>query len=257
MKRNMVMCTVTQITLIFLALNMCVSTALPSVDGWYEAEAPENILYNIWGDGGRTKCGSTCVGEIKEGDVCCSNGYKITQLLGRCDTRASSGGTIACKNGEGATVGASVTFTGVNVAESGEYNVTWWYHCGLYDNWNDHDCGGLPVPSWMTYYNPNAKPQPGCRPHVISVNGNVTQSPTGEHYWQFPCFGGSWDILHTATTTLTLTKGTNTIQLAAPRIGDLDAADIDAMHVQNVGFGNTPLVVAPREFAGDGRKFGK
>lgn len=222
-------------------------------DAWYEAEASANILFNILGAGGRTKCSTTCTGSPKEGDACCMGGYKITQLLGRCDTRASSANTKACRDDQGPG-GAGVTFVGVKVPKAGTYDITWWYHAGGNDNWNDHDCGGKPAPVWMTYFNPNANPQPGCRPHLIAVNGKEVDGPKGERYWQFPVFGGSWDILHAATTTLTLAEGINTVQLAAPRIGDLDAVDIDAIHVQAADRGNLPKVVAPTVYAGDGRK---
>ncbi len=223
------------------------------VDAWYEAEAPGNILFNILGAGGRTKCSTTCTGAPKEGSICCMGGYKITQLLGRCNTKAASSNTKACLNDQGPG-GAGVTFTGVKIPKAGSYDVTWWYHAGSFDNWNDHDCGGKPAPAWMTYFNPNANPQPGCRPHLIAVNGKEVDGSQGERFWQFPVYGGSWDVLHAATTTLTLAAGENTVQLAAPRIGDLDAVDIDAIHVQTADKGEPPKVVAPTALAGDGRK---
>jgi hypothetical protein len=151
--------------------------------------------------------------------------------------------------------GGGVTFTAVTVPVAGTYDITWWYHCGLYDNWNDHDCGGTPVPTWMTYFTPTANPQPGCRPHLIAVNGTQVDGPNHTTpYWQFPCFGGTWDIIHAATTSLTLAAGKNTIRLGAPHIADLDGVDIDAIHVTASGKGTPPRVVEPRAGAGDGRK---
>jgi len=135
------------------------------------------------------------------------------------------------------------------------YDVTWWYHCGLYDNWHDNNCGGPPYPAWMSFYNATANPQPGCRPHLISVNG--TQVDGADHttpFWQFPCFGGSWEILHASTTPLTLAAGANKIRIGAPHIPDLDGVDVDAIHVTPVGMGTSPRIPEPRAIAGDNNR---
>ena len=169
---------------------------------------------------------------------CCSGGGELRQLLGRGGTNNAGGG---------------VTFKNITVPSDGMYDVVRWFHCGLDDNWHDNNCGGAPYPEWMSFYNPNANPQPGCRPHLIAVNG--VQQDGADHktpFWQFPCFGGGWDIMHVATTPLHLTAGKNQIRLGAPHIADLDGVDIDAIHVVSAGKGTAPVVPEPRAIAGDG-----
>jgi hypothetical protein len=171
------------------------------------------------------------------GASCYSGGAEVKNLLGRGGTNNAGGG---------------VTFVGVTVPTAGVYDVTWWYHCGSYDNWHDNNCGGGPYPTWMSWYNPNANPQPGCRPHLIAVNG--TQVDGADHstpFWQFPCFGGSWDVIRAATTPLTLAAGKNNIRIGGPHIADLDGADIDAMHVSAEDAGTAPRILAPFAIAGD------
>lgn len=210
-----------------------------AVDIWYEAEAPGNTVDNgAVIQKGYAKCAS--VAATVEGATCASGGGEIRQLLGRGGTNDAGGG---------------VTMADVTVPSAGMYDVTWWYHCGLYDNWHDNNCGGAPYPAWMSFYNPSANPQPGCRPHLLAVNG--TQVDGDDHstpFWQFPCFGGSWSILHAATTPLELAAGSNKIRIGAPHIADLDAVDVDAIHVTAVGKGTAPRILAPRAIAGDNNR---
>src|SRR5205085_2444732 len=87
-----------------------------AVDLWYEAEAPENVIDN----GAQLAKGlKSCGGPsgVVEGASCASGGGEAKQLLGRGGTNNAGGG---------------VTFTGVTVPAAGAYDVTWWYHCGLY-----------------------------------------------------------------------------------------------------------------------------
>jgi hypothetical protein len=196
------------------------------VDLWYEAESTDNELYNVKP---KTDCTPTCDPNPKEGDSCCHGGGELTWIVGPQKS--------------------SVTFTKVTVPTAGDYDVTWWYHCGENDNYHDGDCGGTPHPTWMTYATPS-----GCRPHLLSVNDKALLGPKGEQYWQFPCFAESWALIHAATTKLTLTAGTNSIKLGAAHLGNEDAVDLDAIHVQAAGKGEKPLVVEPTEYAGDGYK---
>jgi hypothetical protein len=72
---------------------------------------------------------------------------------------------------------------------------------------------------------------------VFVVNG--TQLPQVYH---FPCFAGSWGIIHAATVSLPLRAGsTNTIRVFAP--SPRDAADMDAIAVVPPGQGVPPLIV--------------
>jgi hypothetical protein len=207
-----------------------------NIDVWYEAEAPENVLDN-GAVAERCTDWNTCTA-VTEGAKCCSGGGQVRWLLGRGGTNNAGGG---------------VTFTGVKVPSAGVYDVTWWYHCGDYDNWHDNNCGGPPYPSWMSWYNPQANPQPGCRVHLIEVNGTQVNGPDNAPFWHFPCYGGPWSMIHASTTSLTLAAGTNKIRLQAPHIADLDAVDLDAIHVVPAGKG-TPPQVFPRAIAGDNNR---
>jgi hypothetical protein len=173
--------------------------------GWYEAEAiPPNQLFT---SAHKTTCKTACASraDVKEGAACCSGGGEITQILGR--------------------KGGALQFNEVSAPSDGMYDVTWWYHCGLNDNFGDKDCGG----------DATATPS-GCRPHQIVVNG-VEQTGT----YHFPCFAAGWAILHAATTNLPLKAGsTNTIKVfaTAPR----DGADMDAIEILPTGQGVPPLI---------------
>jgi hypothetical protein len=107
------------------------------------------------------------------------------------------------------------------------YDVTWWYHCGLNDNFGDKNCGGQTNPPTTAS---------GCRPHQIVVNGTEL---TGTYH--FPCFPGAWSIIHAASTTITLKAGANTIKIysTAPR----DAADMDAIAIAPAGQGTAPNIM--------------
>jgi hypothetical protein len=165
----------------------------------------------LFGPARATKCGMACgpPGTFKPGDTCCSGGGEVTQILGRA-------------------MGA-LQYNNVSAPADGMYDVTWWYHCGLNDNFGDKNCGGQT--------NPPTTPS-GCRPHQIVVNG--TEMPGTYH---FPCFPGPWSIIRAATTTLPLKGGAmNTIKVyaTAPR----DAADMDAIEVVPAGMGIAPTLMS-------------
>jgi hypothetical protein len=145
----------------------------------------------------------------------------VVSLLGRSNNNA----------------GAGVEFHNVSVPSDGMYAVTWWFHCGASDVFGDTTCGGL------HYALPNAI---GCRPHIIDVNG-VTVSSTingaTAQFYQFPCYSTPWSNIHAANTTLPLKAGNNTIYVHPPHVGNLDSADIDAIHVTAVGQGVGPTVM--------------
>jgi len=175
--------------------------------GWYEAEAvPPNQLFTT---AHKTTCKTACAShtDVKEGAACCSGGGEVTQILGRKD--------------------GALQYNGVSAPADGMYDVTWWYHCGLNDNFGDKDCGGQTNPPTTAS---------GCRPHQIVVNGTEM---TGTYH--FPCFAAGWNILHASTTTLPLKAGANnTIKIfaTAPR----DGADMDALEIFAVGSGVPPLI---------------
>jgi hypothetical protein len=116
-----------------------------------------------------------------------------------------------------------MVFNQVSAPSDGMYDVTWWYHCGLNDNFGDPGCGGEPhTPS-------------GCRPAGLVVNGMALA-----HVYQFPCFPGDWGQIHAYTTPLALKAGpTNSIQITAGIMGR-DAADIDAIMIMPLGMGVAP-----------------
>jgi hypothetical protein len=216
--------------------------ALPKggdVDVWYEAEAPENTLDN--GTVRGPACKATCAAAPKAGQVCCVGGGWLKNMLG----------------GGGNGMGGGVTFPAVTVPTAGVYDVEWWYHCGDYDNWHDNTCGGPPYPDWLlSVYDPYAEPQPGCRPHLFTVNGQLADGADhSKPYWQFPCFGSTWDILRVVTTPLYLAAGKNVVRIGAPHNRELDSVDLDAMHVVTPGKGASPRIPEGRQFGGDdGRK---
>jgi hypothetical protein len=205
-----------------------VSTGGGEADLWFELESKDNTLYHV----GSKTCATTCPTEPKEAQDCCHGGGYVNSVLGPQQSY--------------------IRVEKVTVPKDGDYDVTWWYHCGGNDNYHDHDCGvGKTPPAWMTYY---TSPEPGCRPHIIHVNGTQVVGAKGEQYFQFPCFGDNWGPIHATTTTLAFKAGDNTLQIGAPHIGDLDAADLDAVHVVTAGKGVPPKCVEPTEYAGDGRK---
>ncbi|MES1166277.1 MAG: hypothetical protein ABUR63_10990, partial [Verrucomicrobiota bacterium] len=198
------------------------------VDAWYEAEAvPPNVLTNgaqkVMCNSGGQYNEMTCTHEqLKEAAVCCSQGGLVVGLLGRANNNMGSG----------------VEFHNVSVPADGNYAVTWWFHCGASDVYGDVNCGGL------HYSVPNGI---GCRPHLIDVNGAAvtgTVNGSSAQFFQFPCYSTAWAVIHAVNTTLPLKAGNNTIYIHPPHVGNLDAADIDAIHVTSVGQG-TGLTVTP------------
>jgi hypothetical protein len=184
--------------------------------GWYEAEAiPPNQLS---GPASVVHCGAgpcAATAAIKPGDLCCSGGEKVGQILGRA--------------------GGALQYSGVSVPSDGMYDVTWWYHCGKNDNFGDTNCGGQT--------DPPTTPS-GCRPHQIVVNGTEMQGT-----YHFPCFPGDWGIIRAATTPLLLKAGaTNTIKVysKAPR----DSADMDAIEISAAGSGVPPTLTSNSDSLG-------
>jgi hypothetical protein len=188
-----------------------------SVAGWYEAEAiPPNQLSGSTltvnppkpRTAKCTPCPSTAA--IKPGDSCCSGGGQVTWLT----------------QGIGPIPGG-LTFNNIAAPSDGMYDVTWWYHCGNSDNFGDKHCGGQTSPPTTSA---------GCRPHQIVVNGTEM---TGTYH--FPCFTGSFAVIHAATTALPLKAGMNSIKVYPKQ---RDAADMDALQVQPAGKGMPPLIMS-------------
>jgi hypothetical protein len=59
--------------------------------------------------------------------------------------------------------------------------------------------------------------------------------------YHFPCFAGSFAVIHAATTALPLKAGMNTIKVY-PK--ERDAADMDALQVSPAGKGTPPLIMS-------------
>jgi hypothetical protein len=182
--------------------------------GWYEAEdVPPNVLtYGTSMTPGMlytAPAGSICMMKPPmPGTACFSGKGEVVQLLGRYNR--------------------ALTYENVYAPSDGMYDVTWWYHCGLNDNFGDKNCGGQT--------NPPTTPS-GCRPHNLVVNGMAIPGT-----FHFPCFPGNWNIIRAATTTLPLKAGANTIKVfsTAPR----DAADLDALAVDQAGKGTPPTLMS-------------
>jgi hypothetical protein len=186
-----------------------------NVTGWYEAEAiPPNQLSGstLTVNPPKPRVGHcpACPGMPKPGDSCCSGGGEVTWLT----------------QGIGPIPGG-LTFPNIAAPSDGMYDVTWWYHCGNSDNFGDKHCGGQTNPPTTSA---------GCRPHQIVVNGTEM---TGTYH--FPCFTGSFTVIHTATTTLPLKAGMNSIKVY-PKARD--SADMDALQVQPAGKGIGPLIMS-------------
>jgi hypothetical protein len=208
----------------------------------YEAESSSNTLtYPV--EGIVTEGDAACPADgVKEGAQCASGGKVVNQILGRspCDPPTSTTSYTNCQD-----KGGGVQFNGVTVPVAGNYDVTWWYHCGQdkpghADVYGDTKCGGL---------NYDTGAGTGCRPHLIDVNGVPMTSTVGgqaARYYQFPCYVDNWKPLHGATTSLPLTAGSNTIYIHAPGATTLDAADIDALDVQPNGKGVAPAPLWPK-----------
>jgi hypothetical protein len=186
------------------------------VSGWYEAEAiPPNVLTGSTLVVNPPKprvghCPACPAGVPKPGDSCCSGGGEVTWLT----------------QGIGPLPGG-LTYNKVMAPTDGMYDVTWWYHCGNNDNFGDVHCGGQKDPPTTAA---------GCRPHQIVVNGTEL---TGTYH--FPCFGGSFTVIHAATTPLMLKAGENSIKVYPKQ---RDAADMDALQVQPPGKGIGPIIMS-------------
>jgi hypothetical protein len=174
--------------------------------GFYEAEAiPPNMLIApaVMGGCGATNPVCPPPTQMQPEAMCCSGGKEVRQLL----------------RGRG-----GLQFNAIAAPTDGMYDVTWWYHCGLNDNFGDPGCGGEPhTPS-------------GCRPAQLVVNGT-----TVPRIWQFPCFPGPWGQIHAATTLLALKAGMNSIKITAGVAGR-DAVDLDAISIFPAGKGIAPTL---------------
>jgi hypothetical protein len=183
------------------------ASGLGGMISFYEAEAvpPNELLPPCGISKGKTVCPGTPAELVPEAE-CTSGGGELNQLL-----RGNGG----------------VVFNKVTVPADGDYDITWWYHCGLNDNFGDTNCGGEP-----NY------PKSGCRPHVLTVNG--TKLPK---VFEFHCFPGDWLQIHAATTTsIPLKAGENSIRVVATP--GRDAADLDAIAIWPVGKGTPPVAFA-------------
>ena len=178
---------------------------------------------------------------VREGANCCSEGGVVTELLGRVPCAGPPGDPDAGDYVDCQALGGGVEFHDVSVPADGDYDVTWWYHCGANISGNantfgDLKCGGLDY---------ETGPGTGCRPQLIDVNGvPMTSLVDGQAVaiYQFPCYDDAWSVLHGATTVLPLQAGLNIITLHAPHEITLDSADIDAIDVGPVGQGVPPRV---------------
>jgi hypothetical protein len=209
----------------------------------YEAESPLNTLtypVEVLTTEGATACPAD---GVKEGADCASGGEVVAQILGRspCDPPTSTTSYTNCLN-----KGGGIQFNAVTVPATGNYDVTWWYHCGPHttggaaDVYGDTNCGGI---------NYNTGAGTGCRPHLIDVNGVPMSSTVGGQtalYYHFPCYTAPWSTVHGATTSLPLQAGSNTIYIHAPGATTLVAADIDALDVQPDGMGVAPAPLWPK-----------
>jgi hypothetical protein len=208
----------------------------------YEAESSLNTLtypVEVVTTEGDTACPAN---GVKEGANCASGGKVVAQILGRspCDPPTSTTSYTNCQD-----KGGGVQFNAITVPVAGNYDVTWWYHCGPdtpghADVYGDTRCGGL---------NYNTGTGTGCRPHLIDVNGVPISSTVGGQtalHFQFPCYTTPWSTLHGATTSLPLKAGVNTIYIHAPGATTLDAADMDAIDVQPNGKGVAPAPLWPK-----------
>jgi hypothetical protein len=210
----------------------------------YEAEALANALtYPVEAVDGTGY--ATCPPNgVTEGADCASGGRVVTRILGRspCLPPTSTTSYDGCQN-----LGGGIEFRDVSVPFDGNYDVTWWYHCGAdparpgrANVYGDTACGGIDYATG---------PDTGCRPHMIDVNGVAMSSTIAGRsapYYHFPCYATPWSILHGATTALPLRAGSNTIYLHAPGATTLDAADFDALDVQVAGHGTAPPPLWPK-----------
>jgi hypothetical protein len=210
----------------------------------YEAESSANTLtfpVEQVESAGYTPCPA---GGVREGANCASGGMVVSHILGRspCEPPTSYSSYDGCKN-----IGGGVEFNDVTAPSDGTFDVTWWYHCGADPDtpgqanvYGDRTCGGLD-------YQTGAGT--GCRSQLIDVNGVAMSVAVGGEiasYYQFPCYGTAWAVLHGATTALPLKAGSNRIYFHAPGATTLDAVDLDAIDVQPAGAGVAPAPLWPK-----------
>jgi hypothetical protein len=182
----------------------------PGSIAWYEAE--DGALFGRAVKSKCKPCPSTAT--MKAGDACCSGGGEVTWI-------------VAAKTSD-------LQLNGIDAPADGMYDVTFWYYCGNNDNFNDRNCGGQT--------NPPTTPA-GCRPHQFIVNG--TLMPGAYH---FPCFGGAWSIVRTATVTMPLKGGANTIRMHAPP--PRDCVNLDGIELYPTGKGLQPAIMSNPDLTG-------
>jgi hypothetical protein len=177
---------------------------------WYEAEDGQ-----LFGRAVKSHC-TACPSRMtmKAGDSCCSGGGEVTWI-------------VAAKTSD-------LQLNGISVPSDGTYDVTFWYYCGNNDNYNDRNCGGQTNPPTTAA---------GCRPHQFVVNGNLM--PGAYH---FPCFGGAWSIVRTATVSMALKAGANTIRMHAPP--PRDCVNLDGIELYPTGKGQPPLIMSNPDLTG-------
>ena len=218
------------------------TNAGPNFFAHYEAEAPENTL-TFPVEGVASECVAACPADgVTEGADCCSGGAYVHRILGRspCDPPTSTSSYDNCQN-----TGGGLSFNAVTVPSDGNYDLTWWYHCGAGSDgkanvYGDTACGGLDY---------NTGVGSGCRPHLIDVNGvpmSGTVAGESARYYQFPCYTTNWSVIHGATTSLPLKAGPNVVYIHAPGATTLDAADIDALDVRPTVQGGAPAALWPK-----------
>jgi hypothetical protein len=118
--------------------------------------------------------------------------------------------------GHSATGKGTWTFNQLYAPADGNYDVTWYYYCGMNDNNGDPDCGGID----------SLKSAAGCRPGIFVINGQ--ELPT---VYQYRCFSTPWNILHKATFSLPLKAGNdNSIKIYSK---SADVVNIDRIVIQD------------------------
>jgi hypothetical protein len=177
---------------------------------WYEAE--DGTLFGRAVKSHCNACPSTAM--MKAGDSCCSGGGEVTWI-------------VAAKTSD-------LQLNGIVAPSDGTYDVTFWYYCGNNDNFNDRNCGGQTDPPTTAA---------GCRPHQFVVNG--TLMPGAYH---FPCFGGAWSIVRTATVAIPLKAGANTIRMHAPP--PRDCVNLDGIELYPQSKGLPPLIKMNSDLTG-------
>jgi hypothetical protein len=118
------------------------------------------------------------------------------QMTGSCKVTACKfcyGGAQANNIlGHSATGKGTWTFNQLYAPADGDYEITWYFYCGMNDNNGDKDCGGID----------SMKTAAGCRPGILIVNGQ--ELPT---VYQWRCFSTPWTVVHERTFSLPLKAG--------------------------------------------------